>query len=55
VFPAPMGITLSRLVSNSGYMLEGKEGSQCRWRSKLRPHLGINDTYVRKALNNTGQ
>ena len=50
VFHAPIGIMLSRLVSSSGYVLEGKEGSLCRWQSKLRPHLGINDTHVKKLL-----
>jgi len=44
---------LSRLVSNSNYVLEGKDCPLCRWQFKLRPHLGINDTHVRKALNNT--
>jgi len=43
---------LSRLVSSSAYVLEGKECSLCRWQSKLRPHLGINNTHVKKALNN---
>jgi len=42
-------------VSNSGYVLEGNEGSLCRWQSKLRHHLVINDTHVRKALNNIRQ
>jgi len=54
-FHAPIGIMLSRLVSSSGYVLEGKEGSLCRWQSKLRPHLGINDTHVKEALNNLRQ
>jgi len=50
-----MSILLSQLVSNSGYVLEGKEGSLCRWQFKLRPHLGINDTHVKKVLNNLRQ
>jgi len=55
VFHVRMGIMLSRLASNSGYVLEGKESSLCRWQSKLRPHEGINDIHVRRASNNVRQ
>jgi len=54
-FYAPMDTTLSQFMSNSGYVLEGMGGSLCRWQSKLRSHLSINDTHIEKARNNTRQ